>query len=331
MTSWLKAQTRRLEQNLLEGLGAVASSRDESYDRDNARLKRLEDEIHVLNAAVLSLVVSERKALEDRLNLYKTLEVLSASDLKSGILTHNANTAVELDALRGLRARHERVTEVVAQPALKLIESRIIGPIGHLIRFLPTLRKLIDARRESCSDYDAYQRRLRAEQQAHLNIGGAIDPAAAEALAKAKAKSDAAATALHNATEAVARALSNAERTRTALAREAAQAALATSVHTHSCSRDALGPLLVQFPGSASNLTELAGHARVVSVAAATPNSAPERRVDGEAKRGCHVAKGAALNPLCQCSFRIPPWGSPVDAWGWPAPGAELCGRHRTE
>lgn len=52
MAAWLKAQRRRLEQGILEGLGAAVSSRDESYAQDTARLKRLEDEVHALNTAL---------------------------------------------------------------------------------------------------------------------------------------------------------------------------------------------------------------------------------------------------------------------------------------
>ena len=252
---------------LLEGLGAVTSSRDESYDKDNARFKRLEDEIHALNGAVCAVIASERRAIDDRLGLLQTLETLGASDLKNGVLSHSADTVAHLDGLKALHVVAGATAQAVERPALELLTSHILEPLGRLLRGLPALRRLIDARRDSCSDYDSYVRRLRAEQLAQASAsraaGPAADAAADDAVAKAETKVALAAAALAEASAAAAAALDAAERSRAALARNAALAVLSAGVHSHACCADAMRPLLAHFPGAASGLAELAGCGRV--------------------------------------------------------------------
>lgn len=240
--------------------------------------------------ALAGHIASEHRAIDERLNLFKTLETLGASDLTGGALTHSADTAAYLDALRVLRATNEGAATAFERPALGHLAQRVVEPLNHLARGMPNLRRLIDARKDCCSDYDAYQRRLRAEQQAQAArvAAGSGDAAAADdTVAKAEAKVAAAAAALQEASAAVSHALGAAERTRAALACEAAQAVLASRVHMHACCSDTLQPLLLHFPGTASSLTELAGFGRVVTPAASVPPSdatasASRRPVDGK-------------------------------------------------
>jgi hypothetical protein len=226
----------------------VTSSRDESYDRDNARFKRLEDEIHRLNSCVLQHVAAERKAAEDRLALAAALESLGSSDLTSKVIPHSVSTAAYLDSLTVLRRTTEHLVGVVEAPATNLLVARVIEPLGRMVKHLPVLRRLIDARRDACADYDAYVRRLKAEQ-------GRGE--AAEEL-RAEAKVAAAAVLLQEASTAVASALSAAEQARVILVRDAAEAILAVRLHVHTRSTEALQPLLVRMPGSATSSVDLA-------------------------------------------------------------------------
>jgi hypothetical protein len=209
---------------------------------------------------VLQHIAAERKASEDRLTVMMALESLGKSDLTCKILPHSTSTAEYLDSLSALRASTEQLSEIVESPTANLLVARVLEPLGRFIKNLPLLRRQIDARREACADYDAYVRRLRAEQ--------ARGDAAEEARAEVKVAS--ATAALQDASAAVASSLAAAEQARVLLVRDAAEVILAARVHIHVRCAEAMQPLLCRMPGSSVtcvDLSEGTSHAQTATMA----------------------------------------------------------------
>ncbi len=309
--SWLRAQRRRLEQGILEQIGVVSSSRDETYELDNIRFNKLEEGIHRLNGCILQHMAADRKAAEDRIALSVALESLGSSDLTGKILPHSLATSAYLDSLTAIRRTTERLFRIVELPETSLLVSRVVDPLGRLVKNLPVLRRLIDSRREACADYDSYVRKLKAEQAR----GDVAE------MARSEAKVAAAASTLHEAGIAVSTALTAAEQMRVILVRDAAEVVTAVRVHLCSHSAEAFEPLLRQLPGSAACCVDLAEgsiNAKTVTTAKlsspasnrassppAIPSSSPPlgRRMGGVVDRRSWLS--VVLFAICLSSFLV--------------------------
>lgn len=289
MASWFKTQRRRLEQGVLEGLGVASSSKDESFDKDAARYKRLEESLLKLNASCLSYVSAIKRASETSEDVISSLDSLGASDLKHGVTARTPDAVARQEGLVAMIRSHAALRSTVVRSVETLILDRITNPVGALLRSLPVLKRALDHRRQCLTDYDAYRRKHEGAQKA-----GDAPPGD---LAKAEGKVRAAAAALSAARDAVSRMLSAGEEQRAVLQREASRVMVGAQVHLAAHASDALAPLLPRHPEAASVMVELAGAVAHLAAVATRPSGLPSLGDDGApatAPAGSPVASDGA-------------------------------------
>jgi hypothetical protein len=149
MASWLKGGLRRLEQGLLEGVGATTSSKDASFDADEQRFKKLEDSLQRLNAQVLTYIQSLKKSCEDSRELVSLLDFFSSADVKQGLGGSSTGDVKSLDSIQALQKVQIGIKTAAARSVEVMIHERVIVPLGALLRALPMVRKQMEIRKQA--------------------------------------------------------------------------------------------------------------------------------------------------------------------------------------
>lgn len=147
---------RRLEQGLLEQLGATTSSKDASFDADDQRLRRLEDSLARVNATVFAWLASLKRTVEQGRELASVLDFFASSDVKHGVVPRSADSVRFIDAVQAALRVQTGIKVAVLKSIEDLCGARIIAPLGAMLKQVPAIKRMLDARREALTG--AYSR-----------------------------------------------------------------------------------------------------------------------------------------------------------------------------
>lgn len=147
--NFLKGGMRRLEQGLLEQIGATTSSKDASFDADEQRFKRLEDSLQRLSAQVMTYIQSIKKSCEDSRELVTLLDFFSSADVKQGLGGSSSADIKFLESMQALQRVQNGIKAAAARSVEMMMLERVIGPLGALLRTLPTVRRQMEIRRQA--------------------------------------------------------------------------------------------------------------------------------------------------------------------------------------
>lgn len=147
--NFFKFSTRRLEQGVLETLGAATSSRDASFELDSQRCKRLEDSLTRIHGAATVFLASLRKNVEDAREVAATVDYFAAVDVKHGVRARTSDTVRFVDGLQASLRVHTGIKAAVLTAVEAVVTGRVVKPASVLLKQLPALRRLIEQRRDA--------------------------------------------------------------------------------------------------------------------------------------------------------------------------------------
>ena len=152
-SSFFKAPLRRFQQGILEQIGAATSSKDASFDLYAERFKQLEESLLKINHVVLTYLSSLRRVSEDARETAVSLDFFAASDFKHNIRAATEESVRFIDALQASLRVHTGIKTAVLVSVEKVVLTRIIKPLGLLLKQLPGLKRQMENRRELCTGW----------------------------------------------------------------------------------------------------------------------------------------------------------------------------------
>jgi hypothetical protein len=236
---------RRVEQNLLQGMGLVQSSlsADASFARDEARAERVDSSARAMVAALSSYLAALRRSAEASTEYVTVLErAIASAGHGSGPNGGGSGssgggaappTTARLDLKPLARLIHAQRAAVIAPTERALAEGLARG--ARLQRAVAGVRAEMLTRKDRILDHDSYVRRTATAEQ---GVASARDPAsiaeAREALRKVEGKARDAAATVNALTGRIRARLGELEDELASAASESALAFLAAQAHTAS-------------------------------------------------------------------------------------------------
>lgn len=245
MASWF----RRVEQGILQGIGATTSSydKDASYSKDEERLERLDSAAKAVSVQLSGYLSGLRRQADAAFEYAASME-------KAAALEGSPTQVVDLKSIS--RLAHAYRTSVVPSIDRHLNDGQ--ARVGSVLRNIGALRTEFQLRKEKVLDNDSYQRRVQAADQAVAAARDAVSIAEArDQLRKLQGKSKDMAAIVAQSTERIRSTLAQLEAQLQAAATESALAFLAAQSFAFSHAADAASGLLPRFPGCAIHLAEL--------------------------------------------------------------------------
>ena len=244
---------RRIEQGVLQGIGAVTSSyeKDSSYAKDEERLEKLDSAARELSSSLGSFLASQRQERDAAFKYASTVEkVCGAAPSLHLPSSAAAPTVMDLKALT--RLQHALRTSVGAAGDKHLTDGQ--GRIGLLLKQIATLKADFALRKEKVFDCDSYVRRVQQAEQAARTADSSTIAQTREDLKKLQGKAKDMNNIVNAATESIRARLKELEEEVRSAALEGSLAFLAVQSYTHSHAADAASALLPQFPGTSLHL-----------------------------------------------------------------------------
>lgn len=244
---------RRIEQGVLQGIGAVTSSyeKDSSYAKDEERLEKLDSAARELSSSLGSFLASQRQERDAAFKYASTVEkVCGAAPSLHLPSSAAAPTVMDLKALT--RLQHALRTSVGAAGDKHLTDGQ--GRIGLLLKQIAALKADFALRKEKVFDCDSYVRRVQQAEQAARTADSSTIAQTREDLKKLQGKAKDMNNIVNAATKSIRARLKELEEEVRSAALEGSLAFLAVQSYTHSHAADAASALLPQFPGTSLHL-----------------------------------------------------------------------------
>jgi hypothetical protein len=246
---------RRIEQSVLQGIGAVTSSyeKDSSYAKDEERLEKLDQAARELSSSLGSFLASQRQERDAAFKYASTVEKVCGAAPSLQIPSSSSSSAPIVMDLKALtRLQHALRTSVGAAGDKHLSEGQ--GRIGLLLKHIAALKTDFAVRKEKVFDCDSYVRRVQQAEQAARTADSSTIAQTREDLKRLQGKAKDMNNIVANATESIRARLKELEEEVRSAALEGSLAFLAVQSYTHSHAADAASALLPQFPGTSLHL-----------------------------------------------------------------------------
>jgi hypothetical protein len=244
---------RRIEQGVLQGIGAVTSSyeKDSSYAKDEERLEKLDSAARELSSSLGSFLASQRQERDAAFKYASTVEKVCGA-APSLHLPSSASVPTVMDLKALTRLQHALRTSVGAAGDKHLTDGQ--GRIGLLLKQIATLKADFALRKEKVFDCDSYVRRVQQAEQAARTADSSTIAQTREDLRRLQGKAKDMNNIVNAATESIRARLKELEEEVRSAALEGSLAFLAVQSYTHSHAADAASALLPQFPGTSLHL-----------------------------------------------------------------------------